>query len=92
MTSLRTEPTCNGRPAEYMPPHLRGDAAECAPGGPAVREPGRPWPLDELAAWLSCSPKTISRLLHAGRLQRVPGFGRRVLVTDASVRKLAEGG
>ncbi len=66
-------------------------AAPAVPASPAPHEPGRPWTLAEASAWLSVSEKTLTRALAAGRLVAVQGVGRRVLLTDSSVRAMAEG-
>ncbi len=58
-----------------------------APVTPAPRPTGKPWGAHELAAFLSVSTQTIGKLVKAGRLQRLP-LGRRLIVTDESVRTL----
>jgi hypothetical protein len=55
-----------------------------------VRPVGKPWPVNELSAFLSVSPLTIGRLVRSGRLQRLD-IGRRVVVTDDSVQRLLAG-
>lgn len=56
-----------------------------------AREPGSPWPLDHAAAFLGISKRHLIRLIDDGKA-RALRLGRRVLVADAELRRLAEKG
>jgi excisionase family DNA binding protein len=58
-----------------------------APDRPA----GAPWPIPDAAAFLSISPRHLSRLLDAGKVTSVR-LGRRRLIPDAEVQRLAREG
>jgi hypothetical protein len=62
------------------------------PATPTERERGRPWPLAEASAFTGLSEDSLRRLIAAGVLVKLklPSL-RRVLVTDESLRRLAEG-
>jgi len=60
-------------------PHTRG--------GP----PGAPWPIPDAAAFLTVSPRHLFRLIDAGRVKSIL-LGRRRLIADAEVRRLAAEG
>ncbi|WP_020473413.1 helix-turn-helix domain-containing protein [Zavarzinella formosa] len=55
------------------------------------RTNGSPWPLHDAAKFLNVSHRHLIRLIDAGKVQTIR-FGRRVLVADAEVRRLAECG
>jgi excisionase family DNA binding protein len=65
---------------------LNGQPATVPP-----REPGRPWPIAEAAEFLCVSERHLARLGKAGKV-RLLRFGRRVLLSDAEVRRLATEG
>ncbi|MBA4192363.1 MAG: DNA-binding protein [Planctomycetaceae bacterium] len=52
---------------------------------------GSPWSLIDAATYLGVSRRHLHRLIDAGRV-RVTRIGRRVLVPDSEVRKLAGNG
>ena len=52
---------------------------------------GAPWRMAEVAAFLGLSVRTIYRLADAGQVRTVT-FGRRRLVPDVEVRRLATEG
>ena len=54
-------------------------------------EPGRPWELPTLAAFLNVSKKTLERAVKAGKLKAIR-INRRVLVSDSEARRVAEAG
>jgi excisionase family DNA binding protein len=49
---------------------------------------GKPWAVGEAAGFLGISPRTLWRLIDAGDV-KVTRVGRRVLVPDNEVRRLA---
>jgi predicted site-specific integrase-resolvase len=51
----------------------------------------KPWPLDQVKKKFGVCDKTIRNWVKKGLLVRVPEFGH-VLITDESVRRLANGG
>jgi excisionase family DNA binding protein len=61
------------------------------PTAPPPREPGRPWPIAEAAEYLCISERHLARLGKAGKVKLLY-FGRRVLVSDAEVKRLATEG
>jgi len=54
------------------------------------RPAGKPWGVAEAATFLGISARTLWRLIDA-RDVKVTRLGRRVLVPDAEVRRLAGG-
>jgi excisionase family DNA binding protein len=56
-----------------------------------ARPAGAPWPIPDAAAFLSVSPRHLSRLLDAGKVRSVR-LGRRRLIPDAEVQRLAREG
>ncbi|MBX9625634.1 MAG: excisionase family DNA-binding protein [Gemmataceae bacterium] len=60
------------------------------PNDPAAppRAAGSPWPIPEAAAFLTVSPRHLSRLIDAGKVRSVR-LGRRRLVPDDEVRRIA---
>jgi excisionase family DNA binding protein len=52
----------------------------------------RPMSLDDAARFLGVSKKTISRAIEDGRLQKVEGVGRRVVIAMSSLRAATAGG
>ena len=58
-----------------------------------ARAPGRPWPLAEAAEYLGVSARTLMRMAEADKLKLLRlGTGRgRVLLSDAEVKRIAEG-
>jgi excisionase family DNA binding protein len=73
-------------------PPTNGHAATAAPAATVPPRPaGKPWPLAEAAAFLGVSEKTITRAIADERL-RAAKFGRRVLIPDSEVRRVAESG
>lgn len=67
-----------------------GAAVKPALGNSTIDE--RPISRAAAADFLGVSGKTVDRMLADGRLRRVAGFERPVLVTAASVRAVAAGG
>lgn len=55
------------------------------------RPAGAPWPIPEAAAFLAVSERHLYRLLDAGKLKSVR-LGRRRLIPDAEVQRLARSG
>ena len=55
------------------------------------RPPGAPWPIDEAASYLAISSRHLHRLLDANKVRSVR-FGRRRLIPDAEVQRLAQEG
>lgn len=58
---------------------------------PAPRPAGAPWPIPEAAAFLAVSERHLYRLIDARKLTAVR-LGRRRLVPDAEVQRLARAG
>jgi excisionase family DNA binding protein len=56
-----------------------------------TRAPGGPWSVPDAAAFLGVSERHVYRLLDAGKVRSVR-IGRRRLVPDAEVRRLAAHG
>lgn len=56
-----------------------------------TRPTGSPWPLTEAARFLNLSHRHLVRLIEADKV-KVIRFGRRVLVADAEVQRLAAEG
>lgn len=56
-----------------------------------ARPPGSPWPIPHAAAFLSVSARHLARLLDAGKVKSVR-LGRRRLIPDAEVQRLAREG
>jgi excisionase family DNA binding protein len=65
-------------------------AAQTHPTPPA-RTPGSPWPIPEAATFLTISERHLYRLLDAGKVRSVR-LGRRRLIPDAEVQRLARAG
>lgn len=64
-------------------------SAPAAP--PAARPPGSPWPVADAARFLSVSERHLFRQIDAGRVKSIL-IGRRRLIADAEVRRLAADG
>lgn len=59
---------------------------------PQVSRPaGSPWPLQEAARFLGVSHRHLVRLIDTGKLRSIR-FGRRVLLSDVEVRRIASEG
>ncbi|MDB5311553.1 MAG: Helix-turn-helix domain protein [Gemmataceae bacterium] len=58
---------------------------------PPTRPPGSPWPIPDAAAFLSISERHLHRLLDANKVKSVR-LGRRRLIPDAEVQRLARDG
>jgi excisionase family DNA binding protein len=58
---------------------------------PPARTPGSPWSIPEAAAFLTVSERHLYRLLDAGKVRSVR-LGRRRLIPDAEVQRLARAG
>lgn len=59
---------------------------------PAVeRAAGKPWTVRDAAEFLGVHPRTIQRAIDANKVRPVR-FGRKVMLPDAVVRKLATEG
>lgn len=56
-----------------------------------ARPPGAPWPIPDAAAFLAVSARHLARLLDARKVKSVR-LGRRRLIPDAEVRRLAQEG
>ena len=56
-----------------------------------ARPPGSPWPIPDAAKFLTVSERHLQRLLNAGKVRSVR-LGRRRLIPDAEVRRLADEG
>ena len=57
----------------------------------AERTPGAPWSIPEAAVFLTVSERHLYRLLGANKVRSVR-LGRRRLIPDAEVRRLAGNG
>lgn len=57
---------------------------------PPQRQPGRPWTVDEAAEFLTVSGKHLRRQIELGEV-RATRIGKRIIVPDSEVRRLAEG-
>ncbi len=55
------------------------------------RADGQPWPILDAASFIGISDRHLRRLIDAGSIRTIR-FGRRVLVPDAEVRRIAEQG
>jgi excisionase family DNA binding protein len=58
---------------------------------PAARSAGAPWPVRTAAHFLAVSERHVWRLIVAGRVRAIR-IGRRVLIPDAEVRRVAAEG
>jgi excisionase family DNA binding protein len=56
-----------------------------------TRLAGSPWPLIEAARFLGISHRHLVRLIDGGKIQPIR-LGRRVLLSDAEVRRIATQG
>lgn len=56
-----------------------------------IRPPGSPWPIPDAAAFLAISDRHLWRLIDGGRVRAIR-IGRRVLVPDAEMQRLAREG
>lgn len=56
-----------------------------------ARPPGKPWDVSEAAEYLRVSTRHLRRLIDAEQV-RVIRIGRRVLLADAEVRRIAAEG
>jgi excisionase family DNA binding protein len=61
-----------------------------APSPPA-RATGSPWPINDAALFLNVSTRHLHRLLDAGKVRSLR-LGRRRLIPDAEVQRLARDG
>jgi len=66
-------------------------ALATTPTPAASRPPGAPWPIPDAASYLTVSPRHLFRLIDAGRVKSIL-LGRRRLIADAEVRRLAAEG
>jgi len=57
----------------------------------STRQAGSPWPLPEAARFLGVSHRHLVRLIDAEKVKTIR-FGRRVLIADAEIRRLASEG
>ena len=62
-----------------------------SPTASSAHPAGAPWSIQEAAAYLAISTRHLHRLLDAGRVRSVR-IGRRVLIPDAELKRLAEHG
>ena len=58
---------------------------------PPARVPGSPWSIQDAAEFLHVSKRHIHRLLDAGKVRSLR-LGRRRLIPDAEVQRLAREG
>jgi excisionase family DNA binding protein len=58
---------------------------------PPSRAPGSPWSIQDAAQFLHVSTRHIHRLLDAGKVRSLR-LGRRRLIPDAEVQRLAREG
>jgi excisionase family DNA binding protein len=56
-----------------------------------VRPPGAPWSMSEAATYLQVSVRHLQRMADAGHAKSIR-IGKRVLIPDTEVRRLAENG
>jgi excisionase family DNA binding protein len=63
------------------------DVSLSAAGRPA----GAPWPIPDAAGYLAVSTRHLIRLIDAGKVRSIR-LGRRVLIPDAEVRRIAAEG
>jgi excisionase family DNA binding protein len=56
-----------------------------------VHPPGAPWPIDEAASYLRISERHLHRLIDGGKVRSLK-LGRRRLIADAEVQRLAREG
>jgi excisionase family DNA binding protein len=62
------------------------------PANPATpRPPGAPWPVPDAAKFLAISKRHLCRLIDAGKVRSLR-IGRRRLIPDAEVQRLARAG
>ena len=61
------------------------------PAQPPARAPGSPWPISGAATFLSISERHLHRLIDANKVRTVR-LGRRRLIPDAEVQRLAREG
>jgi excisionase family DNA binding protein len=64
---------------------------QTAPTTTATRPPGSPWSIQDAAQFLTVSARHLHRLLDAGKVRSVR-LGRRRLISDAEVQRLAREG
>lgn len=57
----------------------------------STRPAGSPWSLIDSARFLGLSHRGLVRLIDAGKVRPIR-FGRRVLIADAEIRRLASEG
>lgn len=58
---------------------------------PPTRSPGSPWSIQDAAQFLNVSKRHIHRLLDANKVRSLR-LGRRRLIPDAEVQRLARDG
>ena len=58
---------------------------------PPARAPGSPWPINDAAQFLHVSTRHMHRLLDANKVRSLR-LGRRRLIPDAEVQRLAREG
>lgn len=58
---------------------------------PRQRTPGAPWPIPDAAEFLSVSARHLQRLMDSRKVQSI-SFGRRRLIADGEVQRLAREG
>jgi excisionase family DNA binding protein len=66
-------------------------AANSNPAPSPAHAAGAPWSIQDAATYLTISMRHLHRLLDAGRVRSVR-IGRRVLIPDAEIKRLAEHG
>ena len=66
-------------------------SAPSEPAKAAYRPAGSPWPIPAATTFLSVSTRHLHRLLDAGMVRSVR-LGRRRLIPDAEVQRLAREG
>lgn len=77
---------------EQLAEIARAVIAECKIQGMAMVEPERlaPYPVGEAAEALKVSERTVHRWVEAGKLSRVPGTARVLILAD-DVRRMQKG-
>jgi excisionase family DNA binding protein len=55
------------------------------------RQAGSPWPLSDAAKYLGVSHRHLVRLIDAGKVKSIR-LGRRVLIADAELQRVANEG
>jgi excisionase family DNA binding protein len=58
---------------------------------PQTHEPGAPWPIQDAAKHLGISERHLWRMIQQNKVHSIR-FGRRVLLADTELRRLATEG